>query len=287
MQKVRWVEVPQEAKWLKPIELTSGRRRLVEAIQKAFADEIKSKLYPALQCDENGNVNIIMSDLETNEMILQALKVTEAKTETLTLPTEKGEVKITPFVDPRGIQSWSLQKGAIESACRAAAELIPEYDVGIGIAKKGLWLSFMFKLLGLQTYDVSIVRDGDQRVCAPMSELYKETLKDKRILVLENDAVTGKTLGTLLDLFDKTGIPYQHIDVLLISRYAHLQPAYVEQVRDKIAKGQYIGRDEERRFVVDTFSHIPARFRRKMALETDFKGRHKDMERLKERLKLR
>jgi|GEM_PF-1937845 len=254
--------------------MPANLRRLINAFQIAFHNQITSKMFPVLIEKPECEVTPTLVSIDYAKLILENEQ-------------EMKEQGINLLVNPSEIPTWSRQVGALESACRAANELASQYDVGIGIAKKGMWLSFIFSKLGLSSYDVLVVRNGDDRFCCPMDELFGRMLDGKRILIFDNDAVTGITVKRIVEMIGESVTP-EFVDLLLISRYSHISQELFDQVKDKLKPGQFLGKSKKGKFVLDTFLPIPSKLiRKKMALETDFKGRKGDLKRLKVRLGVR
>ena len=264
-------EIQKEPEDYSPLELRGGIGMLINAFQLAFDRRIRSKLFP-----------VAITTLSGPQFTLVPIEMA-CKLRSQGAADPKSNIHL--LVDPSEIRTWSLQRGALAGACRAAHELIPQYDVGIGIAKKGMWLSFIFSELGLETYDVFVARTGENdRFTFPMDPLYGQMLKGKRILLFDNDAITGQSISVVAEGFDSKVSP-QSIDVLLISRYSHISEEYYSQIKDKLADGQLIGRSEKGKYVIDTFAQLPEKFvKKKMALESDFQGTTRDLARLKKKL---
>jgi len=232
----------------------------------AFSDHIKSKNFPVI-VENPEEVKIVLADVEVSYMLATGAAIMPG---------------VTPIVNPNEIPTWTFHEGMLASACRAAKQLHGEYDFAIGIAKKGLWSSFVFSKLGIPTRDAVVVRDGNWRRMFPMDEITTDAVEGKKILLLDNDAVTGRTISTVLD--ELNGVGARQVDVLLIHRYAHLESSFFKQIKDSLAPEQHIGKAKTGKHVIDTFSSLPAKIKRKMTLETDFRGRNKDLRELRRRL---
>jgi len=74
----------------------------------------------------------------------------------------------------------------------AAYALSPKYDVGVGIARGGLTSSYVFNLIGLPVILCEAHRKGNGATFEWKHS--PEKLKGKRILVLDKDSVSGRTL---------------------------------------------------------------------------------------------
>ncbi|MEK6936972.1 MAG: phosphoribosyltransferase [Nanoarchaeota archaeon] len=75
----------------------------------------------------------------------------------------------------------------------AAKTLSPEYDIGVVIAGKGLILGYQFHQNGFPLRVVDQKRIGKGATWNPIDKLKEEEFKDKRVLLIENDIVTGRT----------------------------------------------------------------------------------------------
>ncbi|MFH1393467.1 MAG: hypothetical protein ABII71_02405 [Candidatus Micrarchaeota archaeon] len=243
---------------------------VVANLQIAFDASIRRKNFPiSVRTEEGLNISVVGPE--------DAIKLAALDARTL---SEQG---IELLVNPKEIPNYSTQRGALESACRAAAELSGDYDVGIGIAKKGMWLSFIFSTLGLTTYDIMVVRDGGNRTMMPMDRLSPDVLDGSRVLLFDNDAITGGSANAIAALIRAATNP-KHIDVLLVNGYAHLKQKAFKPVRDQLAQGQHLGVTKSKRHVIDTLEFSGSLIRRKMALDRHFKGTAMHLNPLKVRL---
>jgi len=266
--------LPEEPEKLKTQDYTPDMVGVLGMLSKAFDRYIKGLTYPVMEMGKKGKRRWIGMDSESNFRLIQDPMLARAQ-------------NLSPLVNPREIQNWLVEKGRVESALAAAEELIPQYDYGIGIAKKGLWLSFIFSMMGLETRDYVVIRNGPgSRIGAPMHTKDPGDFEGKRILIFENDAITGESLACIPRLLLEARVKCQAIDVLLISRYAHVDEECYEAHKSRLAKGQYLGQSETGKHVIDTFSQIPPKFiRNKMSLESDFGGRNGNIHKLRETLR--
>lgn len=84
-------------------------------------------------------------------------------------------------------------------ACGAVKEMIQNYDIGIAIATGGLYLGYIAQNFGLPVLSVQMERRGDHgSIWQPIDTINEKHVKGKRILVLENDSMTGRTLSRAL-----------------------------------------------------------------------------------------
>lgn len=86
---------------------------------------------------------------------------------------------------------------------KMAYELSSEYDIGIGIAKGGLFSSYVFGLMGLDIKIVEAHRKEDSASFKWISNFYSEEIKDKKIIVLDKDVDTGRTSNKVLNELQK------------------------------------------------------------------------------------
>ena len=90
----------------------------------------------------------------------------------------------------------------------AACELIPQYDVGVGVARGGLWSSYIFSLLDLPVIVGKAYAHGRERTRFKWHD-NPDGLRGKRVLVLDKDVVTGASLRKTF----KAMKPYQPVKV--------------------------------------------------------------------------
>lgn len=79
-------------------------------------------------------------------------------------------------------------------ACGVASNLHKNYDVGVALATDGLWLGYIASTFGFPVIDVKLGRRGNGATWQPIDEIAEEDLRDKRVIVFDNDALTGRTL---------------------------------------------------------------------------------------------
>ena len=77
--------------------------------------------------------------------------------------------------------------------CAAAAECRRDYDLGVGIANGGMYASYMMHQAGLPVMTVEMKRKGRGATWQPKTFI-GEKLTGKKVLVIENDIVTGRTM---------------------------------------------------------------------------------------------
>jgi len=82
----------------------------------------------------------------------------------------------------------------VNKACKAAQTITEDYDLGIEIATDGLALGYIFSLHGFPTKAVRLSRRGRGAIWQPIDDISKEDINGKRLLLFDNDVVTGRTL---------------------------------------------------------------------------------------------
>jgi len=262
-------KLPQAPKEYKPGQMSDELLNVIARLQVEFDVAIRQKNFPiSVRTDEGLSISVVGPDIALNLASKD--------------PQALNAQGIELLVNPREIPNYSGQVGALESACRAAEELSEDYDVGIGIAKKGMWLSFVFSNLGLSTYDVMVVREGTQRIMMPMDHITDNVLNGARILLFDNDAITGGSVNVIADQIMAATNP-KHIDVLLVNGHAHLKKKVFNQARAQLASGQHVG-SSKTKHVIDTLKFHGPNIRKRMALDTHFKGTAKHLKPLVVRL---
>lgn len=76
----------------------------------------------------------------------------------------------------------------------AAQKIRPLYDVGVCIAKGGLYVAYLLHFAGLPIMDVEMKRKGTGARWIPQPSFAGEKLTGQKVLIAENDTVTGRTL---------------------------------------------------------------------------------------------
>lgn len=107
-------------------------------------------------------------------------------------------------------QQWIISKGFSEApifssikSIKMAYHLAPQYDIGVGIAQAGLYFTYMCTLFGLDTRIVEchrIEKGGIFRWC---EEVSPDKLEGKKVVVLENDVRSGRTVQRVLSELQK------------------------------------------------------------------------------------
>ncbi len=102
----------------------------------------------------------------------------------------------------------------VSEAHVAAQRLSGEYDLGIELANDGLTLGYIFHLHGFPTKAVKLGRKGRGAVWQPLEDLKERDIKDKRLLLMDIDVVTGRTLKRAVHELGKYSP--QLMDLLLV-----------------------------------------------------------------------
>ena len=181
-----------------------------------------------------------------------------------------------PFLDfVKNTPNFNRYVGDLEKVCDAAQKLEGQYDLGIGVAKKGLWSSFVFNLHGLPTRDVLVMRLGEGRFMLPISPLYRKDIEGKRILLFDNDLVTGRTIEALVGNL-KPANP-RSVDLLLIYGYPQFEEDFYGQVKDLFPEEAILGKTDDGKIVLDTSCNVPDGIDKAISLEVDFEPSKKNL----------
>ncbi len=169
------------------------------------------------------------------------------------------------------VPNFNQHVGDLERACLAAQTLAPQYDLGVGIAKKGTWLSFVFMLHGFPTYEMLVERvdfSSARRIIHPPPFL--PSVEGKRILLFDNDVHTGKSLDAMAQ--NLLGQGAAAVDALLVYHISEMtRPVYQTYCRTRLFTGHppIVGRNGSK-MVVETVSQRPSSIRKMMTLSRDF-----------------
>ena len=107
---------------------------------------------------------------------------------------QKVAAEFRRFVNRHGF-SHAVAFNLVETL-NAADALGPQYDVGVGVAKGGLYSAFIFNRFGLPVIVAEAHRKGTGATFVWHDD--PSALKGKRILVFDKDIVTGRTLRRVL-----------------------------------------------------------------------------------------
>ncbi len=103
-----------------------------------------------------------------------------------------------------------------------ASALAGKYDLGIGVAKGGLYLTFIFESFGLETKIVQCHRRGRGAIFSWEEEPKNAELEGKKLIVLENDVITGRTTRRVIRELRKYN-PAQ-VDLALVHNPTSTEP---------------------------------------------------------------
>lgn len=106
----------------------------------------------------------------------------------------------------------------LSSTVRAVITLRDRYDLAISLARDGLWLGYMFKLGGLPVSVAKVSRKGRGAQFEPITEIRKADISGKKVLFLDLDAITGRTLDKSTKIIG--GFSPECMDVLFMHNTA-------------------------------------------------------------------
>ena len=100
-------------------------------------------------------------------------------------------------------------------ALNAAYELKDQYDVVVGVAKGGLYSSFVFDLIGIDMKLCEAHKKGEDETTFEWHSDFLEDLEGKRVLVLDKDVRSGRSLTRVVDELQqyspaKVGVFFNH-----------------------------------------------------------------------------
>ena len=79
-------------------------------------------------------------------------------------------------------------------ACGVAKNLHRDYDLGLALATNGLWMGYIAEKFEFPVLSVKLGRKGSGATWKPLDEINQRSVKGKKIIVFDNDALTGRTL---------------------------------------------------------------------------------------------
>lgn len=145
-----------------------------------------------------------------------------------------------------------------EIAFAAAKQLAPQYDVGIAVAADGLWLGYFFQLAGLPVKAVKLARKGSGASWQPLDPLNEEDMREKRVIVLENDVVTGRTLErTARELGTYTP---SKLDLILIHQVTAIHRRKSGTWFPYFREGVKVVQSDRNEIYLDTRAQVPKAF---------------------------
>ncbi|MBI4896089.1 MAG: hypothetical protein HY832_00895 [Candidatus Aenigmarchaeota archaeon] len=105
----------------------------------------------------------------------------------------------------QSFKDWTTEQGfnyavffELGPTVNMAYHLENQYDVGIGIAKGGLFSSYIFQLSGLPIKIVESHRKGSEATFQWTTGTTPQEIEGKKLLVLDKDVRTGRTTGRVL-----------------------------------------------------------------------------------------
>lgn len=128
----------------------------------------------------------------------------------------------------------------LERACDAAVRL-PSYDIVMGIAKKGMWLSYVLHKMGRTTSDAWLERHGDKRASVMLGPIDGRSVQGRKILLVDNDVLTGTSLNHTMNGLRK--FSPARCDVLLIYNHAQIAAKDHEGIKSKLDKSKTLGQE--------------------------------------------
>lgn len=147
------------------------------------------------------DANIAFEYLNDRNGILKVIKEAEGKNNEAfqnALRSYMGSNTISKFGE--SFKQWSSEKGMGEvqgsglmNVANMAYNLVDEYDMGIGIAKGGLYCTYMFNQFGLPTKIANCHRKGEGATFEWLDEINERDIEGKRIAVFDKDVVSGRT----------------------------------------------------------------------------------------------
>jgi len=160
--------------------------------------------------------------------------------------------------------------GELERACHVAQTLSKEYDLGFGMAKKGTWLSYVFQLHGFPSYEKYAIRGkGGRRFIFPLHRMNSDQIKNKKILLFDNDVVTGGSVKKLSDSLLDRGA--DKVSLLLIYKNTRQKIEALNFIVDKLLYiPRIIGETKLGEYLMDTSPSIPSSIHARYFLEENF-----------------
>jgi hypoxanthine phosphoribosyltransferase len=131
-------------------------------------------------------------------------------------------------------------------SCTAIENLKENYDLGLALATDGLYLGYISKVFNFPTLNVKLKRRGFGATWKPIDEISEDTVGNKRLLVYDNDSVSGRTLKRasreLMKFHPKT------MDLLLIHKHTPTSRDCTKNVPSNFGKVMTLQND----FVTDS-----------------------------------
>jgi hypoxanthine phosphoribosyltransferase len=108
-----------------------------------------------------------------------------------------------------GFTKWATNKGFnnahyfnLGPISKMAVNVASNYDVGIGISRGGLFSTYIFNLFGLNVKVIDYHKD-ETSGCVWIDYVSKSLIENKKLLVIDNDVVTGKTTRVVFNELKK------------------------------------------------------------------------------------
>lgn len=121
---------------------------------------------------------------------------------------------LAKYVDSKVTGATPCPLSYVDESFAAAQILMPQYDLGIALAVDGLTPAYFFDLHGFPVKAVRTHRRGNGAIWSPIDSLSQEDIENKRVLLFDNDVVTGRTIrkaGNELHKFSP-----RYLDLLLM-----------------------------------------------------------------------
>ncbi|MBR9706649.1 phosphoribosyltransferase [Candidatus Pacearchaeota archaeon] len=152
------------------------------------------------------------SRINSREGLLQVIKEADKKPDAVTLNEATASYigSETYLRNLNCFYSWAEEIGfpnryafELPKVLKMAYSLSQEYDLGVGIAKGGLYSTYVFNLMGL---DVKVAESHKQEIGESfnwISQFSPSDIQNKRVLVLDKDVDGGRTSKKVLETLQK------------------------------------------------------------------------------------
>lgn len=156
-----------------------------------------------------------------------------------------------------------------EQACRAAQTLKTQYDLGIALATDGLWLGYVFHAHGVPTKAVKLRRMGGGATWQPIDNITPQEVEGKRILLFDNDVVTGRTIKRAVKELNRFSPEY--IDLLLVYELTCLSIRAYHKWKEKWNLERGIYDLSQKNIWIKTRDRVPQGIRKVRTLQDNFR----------------
>lgn len=155
-------------------------------------------------------------------------------------------------------------------ACKAISNLGNNYDLGIALATGGLFFSYIAEQFEFPTMIVKMSRHSKGATWQPVDDITRDAINDKRIVVFENDVVTGRTLRRAIKEINFLNPLF--VDLLLVYEGTLVSHENYEKWEKFLSEEVTIVETLciPCNLYLDTMCQIPKGFRKVMTLEDDF-----------------